>query len=147
MFLNLPIIADLQALQDKRQEIVQKNLARANQRRIRHDYQPGQRDMVDRVVAVTIHVMEVTTTTITTTTMTTTMLAIADVIVVAIGMINTKTTTTETIGRAVTIGTNRTTTRTIMSTGPDIVLPLSASTATMVSMLTKHLRRRMVQLL
>lgn len=43
MFLNLPIIADLQALQDKRQEIVQKNLARANQRRIRHDYQPGQR--------------------------------------------------------------------------------------------------------
>eukprot|EP00980_Cylindrotheca_fusiformis_P014984 scaffold4112_cov60-Cylindrotheca_fusiformis.AAC.2 len=43
MFLNLPIIADLQALQDKRQKIVQKNLARANQRRIRHDYQPGQR--------------------------------------------------------------------------------------------------------
>jgi len=42
MFLNLPLIADLQVLHDKRSEIVPRNLDLANQRRIRYDYQPGE---------------------------------------------------------------------------------------------------------
>jgi len=42
MFLNLPLIADLQVLHDKRSEIVRRNLDLANQKRIRYDYQPGE---------------------------------------------------------------------------------------------------------
>lgn len=42
MILNLPLLADLQVLHDKRRQIVQKNLEFANQKRIRHDYQPGE---------------------------------------------------------------------------------------------------------
>jgi transposase InsO family protein len=43
MLLNIPILADLQALYSKRTALVQKNLEVANRRRIRYDYQPGQR--------------------------------------------------------------------------------------------------------
>ena len=43
MLLNLPLLADLQTLHEKRTEIVRKNLEVANRRRIRYDYQPGER--------------------------------------------------------------------------------------------------------
>ena len=42
MFLNLPLQADLQALQQNRQLLVDKNLMSANNRRLNYDYQPGQ---------------------------------------------------------------------------------------------------------
>jgi hypothetical protein len=43
MLLNLPLLADLQTLHEKRLEIVKRNLEVANRRQIRYDYQPGQR--------------------------------------------------------------------------------------------------------
>jgi hypothetical protein len=46
MFLNLPLQADFHALHQRRQELVQKNLLFANQRCVRHDFQPGQRILV-----------------------------------------------------------------------------------------------------
>jgi len=42
MFLDLPLLADLQVLHDKRSEIMRRNLEMANQKRIRYDYQPGE---------------------------------------------------------------------------------------------------------
>jgi hypothetical protein len=42
MFLNLPLEADLQALQQHRQLRVDKNLVNANSRRLNYDYRPGQ---------------------------------------------------------------------------------------------------------
>ena len=42
MFLNLPLEADLQALQKHRQLRVDRNLANANSRRLHYDYRPGQ---------------------------------------------------------------------------------------------------------
>jgi transposase InsO family protein len=49
MLLNIPILADLQALHSKRTTLVQRNLAVANRRRIRYDYQPGQRVAIKNV--------------------------------------------------------------------------------------------------
>ena len=49
MFLDIPLQADLDALQQRRQVLVDRNLAKANQRRIRHDYQPGQRVFVKAI--------------------------------------------------------------------------------------------------
>jgi hypothetical protein len=49
MFLNVPIIADLQGLHAKREDLVRKNLEFANRRRIRYDYQQGQRVLVKSV--------------------------------------------------------------------------------------------------
>jgi hypothetical protein len=43
MLLNIPIDTNLQDLHSKRTALVQKNLETANRRRIRFDYQPGQR--------------------------------------------------------------------------------------------------------
>ena len=42
MFLNLPLQADLQALQNHRQLKVDRNLIKANSRRLNYDYRPGQ---------------------------------------------------------------------------------------------------------
>jgi transposase InsO family protein len=41
MFLDVPIIADLHLLQQQRQALINKNLMRANRKRISHDYQPN----------------------------------------------------------------------------------------------------------
>jgi transposase InsO family protein len=49
MLLNIPILADLQALHSKRTALVQKNLEASNRRRIRYDYQPGQRIAIKNV--------------------------------------------------------------------------------------------------
>ena len=38
MFLNIPLIADIMAIQQNRQLIVDKNLLRANAKPIKHDY-------------------------------------------------------------------------------------------------------------
>ena len=46
MVLNTYIIADLQLLQEQRQALIDKNLMRANRRRISHDYQPGQEVLI-----------------------------------------------------------------------------------------------------
>jgi hypothetical protein len=43
VLLNIPILADLQVLHDKRVALVQQNLAVANCRCTRHDYKLGQR--------------------------------------------------------------------------------------------------------
>ena len=43
MLLDVPLIADLQALKTRRQDMIRKNLVRANKARVKHhDYQPGQ---------------------------------------------------------------------------------------------------------
>ena len=42
MLLNIPLQADLRALQEHRQLQVDKNLVSANNRRLNHDYKPGQ---------------------------------------------------------------------------------------------------------
>ena len=42
MLLDIPIIADLQLLQQRRQAVIDKNLLSANRRRITYDYQPQQ---------------------------------------------------------------------------------------------------------
>jgi len=42
MFLDIPIIADLQLLQQNRQALIDKQLLLANSKRINFDYQPGQ---------------------------------------------------------------------------------------------------------
>jgi hypothetical protein len=41
MILDIPIIADLHLLQQQRQALIDKNLLRANRRRVSHDYQPA----------------------------------------------------------------------------------------------------------
>jgi hypothetical protein len=41
MFLDIPIIADLQLLQQQQQALIDKNLMRDNRQHISHDYQPG----------------------------------------------------------------------------------------------------------
>ena len=41
MLLDIPIIADLHLLQQQRQSLIDRNLMRANRKRISHDYQPG----------------------------------------------------------------------------------------------------------
>ena len=42
MFLDIPLVADLQELQQRRQALIDKNLITANARRLDHDYQPNQ---------------------------------------------------------------------------------------------------------
>ena len=46
MLLNIPIIADLQLLQQKHQFLIDKNLMHANHKCISHDYQPGNEVLV-----------------------------------------------------------------------------------------------------
>ena len=46
MLFDIPIIADLEAVWNKRQLLVDTNLIRSNKRRIHYNYQPGQRVMV-----------------------------------------------------------------------------------------------------
>ena len=46
MLLNIPLIADLQLLRDKRQLLIDEQTMRANRRRISHDYQPTDQVMV-----------------------------------------------------------------------------------------------------
>ena len=41
MLLNVPFIADMQLLRDKRQLLIDKKLMRANRSRISYDYRPG----------------------------------------------------------------------------------------------------------
>ena len=41
MLLNIPLIADFKLLRDRRQAVINANLAKENKRRIQHDYQPG----------------------------------------------------------------------------------------------------------
>lgn len=43
MFLDVPLIADFVALQQRRQDIVDQRVMRANAKRIRHDYQVGEK--------------------------------------------------------------------------------------------------------
>ena len=49
MFLNVPIMADLEALDSRREALVRKNLEFSNKRRIRYDYQQGQQVLVKNV--------------------------------------------------------------------------------------------------
>ena len=42
MFLDVPLVADLLAIRDKRQLAVDTNLRRINSKRTSYDYQPGQ---------------------------------------------------------------------------------------------------------
>jgi hypothetical protein len=46
MFLPLPLIANFQALQDKRQSRIDLNLLQTNAHRKAHDYQPGDQVLV-----------------------------------------------------------------------------------------------------
>jgi hypothetical protein len=41
MTLDMPVIADLHLSQQQRQALIDKNLLRANRRRVSHDYQPA----------------------------------------------------------------------------------------------------------
>ena len=43
MILNIPLIVDFELLRQRRQALIDKNLLRANAKRIDFDYQPGQR--------------------------------------------------------------------------------------------------------
>jgi transposase InsO family protein len=43
MFLDIPLLADLRAIQERRQVLIDENLRRLNNRRISHDYQQGER--------------------------------------------------------------------------------------------------------
>ena len=43
MFLNIPLIADWQAIQARREQFVNDNLLRANRKRRSYDYAPGQK--------------------------------------------------------------------------------------------------------
>jgi hypothetical protein len=45
MLLDIPIIADLHLLQEKRQEIINKNLEWANKKKVAHEYHPGEQVM------------------------------------------------------------------------------------------------------
>ena len=42
MLLDIPIIADLHLLQEQHQSLINRNLMRANRKRISHNYQPGE---------------------------------------------------------------------------------------------------------
>eukprot|EP00934_Nitzschia_sp_Nitz4_P003898 Nitzschia sp. Nitz4//scaffold257_size48314//306//683//NITZ4_007082-RA/size48314-processed-gene-0.28-mRNA-1//1//CDS//3329544427//3888//frame0 len=46
MLLNLPIFADLALIQQRRQVLIDRNLARQNKRRRPFDYQPGQQVLI-----------------------------------------------------------------------------------------------------
>ena len=46
MLLNIPFIADMQLLRDKRQLLIDEKLMRANRSRISYDYQPGDEVLV-----------------------------------------------------------------------------------------------------
>jgi transposase InsO family protein len=46
MILNIPLLVDFELLRQRRQALIDKNLIRANAKRIDHDYQPGQRVLV-----------------------------------------------------------------------------------------------------
>jgi hypothetical protein len=41
MLLDIPVMADFQLLKEKRQQLIDKNLARANRKRVAHDYAVG----------------------------------------------------------------------------------------------------------
>ena len=43
MFLNIPLVADWQAIAKHREQFVNENLRRANRKRRQYDYAPGQR--------------------------------------------------------------------------------------------------------
>ena len=43
MILNIPLIVDFELLRQRRQTLIDKNLIRANAKRIDFDYQPGQK--------------------------------------------------------------------------------------------------------
>ena len=43
MILNIPLIVDFELLRQRRQALIDRNLLRANAKRIDHDYQPGDR--------------------------------------------------------------------------------------------------------
>ena len=42
MVLNIPLIVDFELIRQRRQALINKNLIRANAKRIDYDYQPGQ---------------------------------------------------------------------------------------------------------
>ena len=46
MLLDIPIIADLQLIRERRQRLIDSNLMRSNRRRIAHDYQPQDQVLV-----------------------------------------------------------------------------------------------------
>ena len=46
MLLNIPVLADLQLLRDKRQMLIDEKLMQANRSRISYDYQPGDEVLV-----------------------------------------------------------------------------------------------------
>jgi hypothetical protein len=46
MFLDIPIIADLQLLHQQRQALIDQNLMRSNRKRISHDYQPNEEVLI-----------------------------------------------------------------------------------------------------
>ena len=46
MLLDIPLIADLHLLQQKRQVLIDERLHRANRMRISHDYQPAEEVMI-----------------------------------------------------------------------------------------------------
>ena len=46
MILNIPLLADLERIRERRQEIVDYNAARQNMKRISHDYQPKQKVVI-----------------------------------------------------------------------------------------------------
>ena len=43
MILNIPLIVDFELLRQRRQLLIDKNLVRANAKRVNYDYQPGQK--------------------------------------------------------------------------------------------------------
>ena len=42
MILNIPLLVDFELIRQRRQALIDRNLLRANAKRIDHDYQPGQ---------------------------------------------------------------------------------------------------------
>ena len=46
MILNIPIIADLELLRQRRQVLIDRNLVAANSRRISYDYQPNDQVLI-----------------------------------------------------------------------------------------------------
>ena len=43
MILNIPLIVDFELLRQRQQLLIDKNLVRANAKRVNYDYQPGQK--------------------------------------------------------------------------------------------------------
>ena len=49
MFLNIPLQADLQAIQQRQQLLIDQNLMKANAKRRSYDYQPNQRVLLKAI--------------------------------------------------------------------------------------------------